>query len=130
MNLLEGKLERRDGDARRPRSTTASPLPCPAAIVAPPDGAPVAVGIRPEHAEPGPGALEVTVDTTEMLGSETIVHAVTRSGDSFTYSRRGISRAVPGDRLRIDFPEPFVHLFDASGLTIGARPNWRDAYLT
>ena len=23
-----------------------------------------------------------------------------------------------------------VHLFDASGLTIGARPNWRDAYLT
>ena len=129
MNLLKGKLERRD-DELGVRLDEGDHLRLPGRVVAPPDGTPVSVGIRPEHAEPGPGALEVTVATTEMLGSETLVHAVTRSGDSFTYSRRGISRAVPGDRLRIDFPEPFVHLFDASGLTIGARPNWRDAYLT
>ena len=130
MNLLQGTARAPRRRARRRASTTAITSASPAATSRPPDGTPVSVGIRPEHAEPGPGALEVTVGTTEMLGSETMVHAVTRSGDSFTYSRRGISRAVPGDRLRIDFPEPFVHLFDASGLTIGARPDWRDAYLT
>ena len=103
---------------------------CPAARLDAPDGTPVSVGIRPEHAEPGAGPLELTVASTEMLGSETIVHATTRSGAPFTYSRRGISRTAPGDRLEVGFPVPFVHLFDASGLAIAAQPDWRDAYLT
>ncbi len=96
----------------------------------PPEGTPVSVGIRPEHAEPGEGPIEITVGSVEMLGSETILHGETALGSPFTLARRGISRAVAGDRMAVAFPEAFVHLFDAEGATIAPRADWRAAYLT
>ena len=96
----------------------------------PADGTPVTVGIRPEHAEPGVGPIEISVGTTEMLGSETILHGETALGSPFTLARRGISRATTGDRVPVAFPEPFVHLFDAEGVTVAPRADWRSAYLT
>ncbi len=95
-----------------------------------PDGMEVTLGIRPEHVEVGQGDFEVTAETTEVLGSETIVHGRTSGGDPFALALRGISRIAAGDKVKLGFPPHFVHLFEASGKAVAPVENWRDAYLT
>ena len=93
------------------------------------DGAAVTVGIRPEHIDAAGGLLPVTVNAAEVLGSETILHATTNAGHSFTLVRRGISRIGSGESLSVGLPDVFVHVFDEDGRAVGASPDWHDAYL-
>jgi multiple sugar transport system ATP-binding protein len=93
------------------------------------DGTPVTLGIRPEHVSPGNGVLNSKVESTEVLGSETIVHARLGSGKPFTFSRRGISGVKAGDTVPLSFPPAFVHVFDENGLAVGAPAEWRSTYI-
>jgi multiple sugar transport system ATP-binding protein len=95
-----------------------------------PNGAPVTLGTRPEHCEVGESTFKVAVNGTEVLGSETIIHAETASGQPFTIAQRGISRARTGDWISVSIREAFVHLFDEHGLAIGATSDWRSAYVS
>jgi multiple sugar transport system ATP-binding protein len=128
MNLLKGKVARIDN---RPAVTLdeGTTIALPRRDVALADGAPVTLGIRPEHCEIGSGPLTVDVGGTEVLGAETIIHAETASATPFTISQRGISRAKAGDRVPIAFRDAFVHLFDDAGQAIAANGDWRGAYL-
>jgi multiple sugar transport system ATP-binding protein len=93
------------------------------------DGAPVTVGIRPEHAEIGEAPLKARVEATEILGSETIIHARLPSGQPFTLARRGISAARAGDDISLSLPAAFIHVFDEKGTAVGATPDWRNDYV-
>jgi multiple sugar transport system ATP-binding protein len=93
------------------------------------DGAPVTVGIRPEHAEIGSSPLKAEVEATEILGSETIIHTRLQTGQAFTLARRGISAARAGEEIALALPSPFIHLFDGNGVTVGATPDWRSDYV-
>ena len=128
MNFVEAQGRRQDGVAR-PRRWPWRHLPLPGRDLALPDGAPVAVGIRPEHAEIGGGPLKVERRGTEMLGSETIIHARLASGERFTLAQRGISGAKPGEDVPLALPPAFVHLFDDKGIAVGAAPDWRRDYV-
>jgi multiple sugar transport system ATP-binding protein len=93
------------------------------------DGLPVTLGIRPEHVAVGNSEITAKIETTEVLGSETILHARLSSGKAFVFSRRGISGIKAGDVVPLEFPRQFVHVFDDSGVAIGADPEWRNAYM-
>ncbi len=124
MNFLAGTV--RDGAVALEDTT----IPLPGRVIPLADGAPIMVGIRPEHAELGSGPLRVTVGTTEVLGSETIVHGLTAGGAPFTVALRGISAIQSGDTIAVGLPPAFVHLFDETGTTVGATEDWRSAYLS
>ncbi|WDR01932.1 sn-glycerol-3-phosphate ABC transporter ATP-binding protein UgpC [Devosia algicola] len=128
MNMLNGTVQRVDN---RLAVTLAdgTKIPLPGRQIALADGSPVTLGIRPEHSHAGDGPLEAQVETTEVLGSQTIIHAALKSGEPFTAALTGIRGTQSGDTLSIGFHEDFVHLFDATGLAIGASENWREAYL-
>ena len=128
MNLLTGRIAR-IGGLMGITLEDGTHIPLPGRQVDLADGAPVTFGVRPEHCEIGEGSLEVTVGDTEILGSETIIHAETATGNGFTVALRGISRATSGSRIPIVIREPFVHLFNEAGVTIGSDGDWRDAYL-
>jgi multiple sugar transport system ATP-binding protein len=128
MNLLTGRIARIGGLVGITLED-GTHIPLPGRQVDLPDGAPVTFGVRPEHCEIGEGSLEITVGDTEILGSETIIHAETATGNGFTVALRGISRATSGSRIPIVIREPFVHLFNEAGVTIGSDGDWRDAYL-
>jgi multiple sugar transport system ATP-binding protein len=128
MNTLKGTI-RRAGNGVAVEASGAT-IPLPGRSIDLPDGASVTIGIRPEHAELGDGPFPVTAETTEVLGSETIVHARDGGGNDFALALRGISRVKAGDRLSVRFPEHFVHVFDEVGNAVGQLANWRDAYLT
>jgi multiple sugar transport system ATP-binding protein len=126
MNMLAGTVS---GGGVLLEGGTLVPLPGRTVPLA--EGAPVTLGIRPEHVEVRPGPLKLAVATTEVLGSETIVHATTAgAGAPLTVALRGISGVKAGDSLEVDLPAAFIHLFDEAGTTIGANEDWRAAYLT
>jgi multiple sugar transport system ATP-binding protein len=128
MNFLKGTARRAGGDAAVVLED-GSAISLPAARLPFGDGAPVTLGIRPEHVAPGSSAVRVKVENTEVLGSETIVHTRLGSGKALTYSRRGIAGAKPGDLVPLDFPPAFVHVFDEAGNAVGTSPDWRSDYI-
>ncbi|BCP52305.1 ABC transporter ATP-binding protein [Kaistia sp. 32K] len=128
MNLLKGTI-RRDGNALAVHLGEGTAIPLPGRDVALADGSAVTLGIRPEHAQPAVDGIEIRIENAEILGSQTILHATLKSGESFTAALSGIRAARSGDVLRMGFGADFVHLFDEAGQTIGATDDWRAAYL-
>jgi multiple sugar transport system ATP-binding protein len=128
MNLLKGKVTRTGNQAAVALDLGVT-MPLPDRTIELPDDAPVTLGIRPEHCDIGGSGFEISVVSTEILGSETIIHAETEAGQPFTIAQRGISRAKTGDRIPAVIREPFVHVFDGAGLSIGTNADWRSAYL-
>ncbi len=126
MNMLSGRME--GGNVRLLNGSVVS---LTGRSIDLQDGTEVTLGIRPEHLEAGQGNLKARVTSTEMLGSETIVHTVLEgSGELLTVAVRGISWTKAGDMLELSIPAPFAHVFDETGLTVGANENWREAYIS
>ena len=128
MNMLKGAVVKKDG-ALAVRLEGGASIALPGRDVALEDGAPVTLGIRPEHVIVGAGPVTGSVETTEILGSETITHVQLESGQAFIVSQRGISGARHGNNILIALPAAFVHLFDSSGQAIGASPHWQRDYV-
>ncbi len=84
-------------------------------------GAPLALGVRPEHLTRGPGIVG-EVAAVEPLGAETLVHVELPGGTLAILSERGRSTAHPGDRLEVVPSEAHCHLFDAAGRAL-PRPD-------
>jgi multiple sugar transport system ATP-binding protein len=129
MNMLQGKIQRA-GEGVAVLLGDGTTLPLPQRRIDLKAWSEVTLGIRPEHVLAGGGPLQMTVETTEVLGSQTIIHAVLASGESFTVALPGIRGIQSGDTLQMGFDEAFVHLFDDQGTAIGAPSDWRSAYLS
>ena len=82
------------------------------------EGAPLTVGIRPEHIAVGAGPVKAVVDLVEPTGLGTIVH-FTLAGIAL----KAFSLARPvltiGASVSIDLPAHRLHLFDAAGGRVG-----------
>ena len=92
--------------------------------------APATLGVRPEHLTLSPdGPLAATVEATEILGAETIVHARLGSDVPIVVSVRGISGATAGSTIRLALDDRFVHVFDGDGLTLEPLRPWAEDYV-
>ena len=79
-------------------------------------GAQFTAGLRPEHLSPtDAGPLAARVETSEILGAETIIHAVLQSGERVSASVRGLHRVSPGEPIRLSINPTDVHLFNDGG---------------
>jgi sn-glycerol 3-phosphate transport system ATP-binding protein len=105
MNLLPGEATAdgfRIGEALLP-------LPVPA-----PRQGPLTLGLRPEHADPGPdGRWSLQVELVEMLGAERLVHG--RIGGTGFTLRMPSSETAPrvGDALKLRPTAGHLHWFDS-----------------
>ena len=78
--------------------------------------APLVAGLRPEHLSPTEaGPLAARVQTSEILGAETIIHGVLQSGERLSASVRGLRRVSPGEPIRFRIDPTDVHVFDDAG---------------
>ncbi|MBV8457684.1 MAG: ATP-binding cassette domain-containing protein, partial [Acetobacteraceae bacterium] len=73
MNFLSGTLTR-GGTAAQLDAGPVIPLPTRHAT----DGHRIILGIRPEHLEPAPDGITITIDLVKPLGSETVTHGGSR----------------------------------------------------
>src|SRR4051812_13316960 len=115
MNMLAGAYRTAD-NAFVAGDGTAIPLGRAYACA---DGAPVTLGIRPEHvAVGGAGEVGAPVDLVEPTGFGTILHLRAFGSDlkAFTLERR---TAQVGETTRVAMPPDRLHLFDAEGQRVG-----------
>jgi multiple sugar transport system ATP-binding protein len=77
------------------------------------------LGIRPEHLIlADAGVLRARVESSEILGAETIVHSVLESGERLAASLRGLKRIGVGEIVNFDLEPEHIHLFDENGEAI------------
>ncbi|MGV8939880.1 MAG: ABC transporter ATP-binding protein [Allorhizobium sp.] len=84
-------------------------------------GQPIAIGVRPQHirlAVPGEPGITVQIDLVEALGSETVIHARTATGDLLLAVLAGQHALVSGEAIRLAFDAGNLHLFDSEGLRL------------
>jgi sn-glycerol 3-phosphate transport system ATP-binding protein len=115
MNFLAGKVtaDRRSVDlAGTGAQRITLPLGIPTTAAA---GAPVALGIRPEHLHPdADGPLEFEIELAEPLGADTLLHG--RFGEAqelVTVRQGGHVQAKPGEKRRFKAEPGHLHVFDS-----------------
>jgi multiple sugar transport system ATP-binding protein len=119
MNFLDARVHSRGNGAARLALAAAPgnvspPVPLDEAAT---EGAPVVLGIRPEHVrlDAGDGIeLPLTIERVEQLGTASFVYA--RSGDNVlvTIHVAGQRPFVPGETLVARLPIDHLHVFEAS----------------
>ena len=118
MNMVDVALRPAEGG-----TTAALPggveimLPGPCATGA----GPAALGVRPEHlriGDGGDGGLDARVTLVEQLGAETMLYCAAADGLELVVRADGLTRARPGDRLRIALSAASCHLFAPDGAAV------------
>ncbi len=117
MNFIEGTIAASDTGLRL---ETDGGLSCPLPKGSGTPGSRITLGIRPEHVEVSPqGAVTLTVDVVEPTGAET--HFYSKIGETpFCAAVHHRLDLIPGQTVRLHFPENRIHLFDPQS---GARLN-------
>jgi sn-glycerol 3-phosphate transport system ATP-binding protein len=77
-------------------------------------GAPLTIGIRPEHVVVDPAGVPLTVDLVEPLGSETVIHGHLPGGEALV-ARLAVPASGIGAVLPVSLPAEAWHVFAESG---------------
>ncbi len=94
-----------------------------------PAGAPVTLGIRPEHAEPGTEGQHLVreLQWLERLGEASVLYLDSGSpGQPWVVKAPGPATARPGQRVPIRLPAAALHLFDADDQALPRCGDTRD----
>ncbi len=84
----------------------------------PADGAPICVGIRPEHVELSSDGLPMQVALTEQLGGNTVLYGSLSAQQSLVVQVVGQSQIKRGDTVHVHLPTASCHGFSADGLSM------------
>ncbi len=118
MNFLPGTLVSATADTATVRLQAGETLQAKVDARALAAGAPVTLGLRPEHAEPGTHLQHIVreVRWQERLGEATFLYVDNGTADtSWIVRAAGNVRAQAGQRLAIGVPPASLHLFDEHG---------------
>ncbi|MEM1045290.1 MAG: sn-glycerol-3-phosphate ABC transporter ATP-binding protein UgpC [Pseudomonadota bacterium] len=87
----------------------------------PAGGAPVKLGIRPEHiglVDAADGACTGRIEVVEYLGADSFVYVDVDGLGTLTVRVPGSQEVVEGSTVGLDFPKDLIHLFGADEQTI------------
>jgi len=121
MNFLPGTLLAADAGCARVQLASGEQVQASvdARRLAP--GAPVTLGIRPEHALPGSATQPLLreLQWLERLGEATYLYLDSgTAGQPWVVKAPGPANAEPGQRLAVSLPAGALHLFDEQGLAV------------
>ncbi|MEK8031585.1 sn-glycerol-3-phosphate ABC transporter ATP-binding protein UgpC [Ideonella sp. DXS29W] len=119
MNILDGTLVSADALGATVKLASGATLRCAVNATRAQPGAPVKLGIRPEHLKEGGqgNTIEMKVTFVESLGGTTYAYGeYPGADDTLTCELDGHSHPQPGHALTLTVPEDRAYLFDAQGL--------------
>ena len=121
MNFLDGNVARStpDGVAVGLAGGNAIKLPIAAPAIA--VGAPLCVGIRPEHVELAADGMPMAVVLTEQLGGNTLIYGSLHAQQPLVVQVVGQSAIRRGDTIHVKLPPERCNAFGADGLAVGAQ---------
>lgn len=121
MNFLQTKASRHGDGGIEVKLPGGSSIRLDARGTAAADGAPVTLGVRPEHIEivsDGEASLTGEIRLAERLGSETMFYLQASGGEEIAVKADGLASGKVGERLALRIPANACHLFDSSGKAI------------
>ena len=120
MNFLPGTLLEAQPDRARVRLDAGETLEAQVDARSLAIGARVTLGLRPEHAELGPGGQHLVreVRWQERLGESTSLYMDSGAPESWIIKAPGRAHAQPGQRLAFGLPPNALHLFDGTGRAV------------
>ena len=117
MNFFKAKVDRKSAATITLSGPGLAPFDLPTPSFSAPIGAPVTIGVRPEHLGPGAsGGFKVAgaVELVERLGETSYAHV--RAADAtFIAETRGREAPNAGDPITLGAPDQDLHLFDERG---------------
>jgi multiple sugar transport system ATP-binding protein len=116
MNFLPATLVESHADRARVRLASGELLDAAVDARACPVGAPVTLGVRPEHAGPGSEGQHIVRELRwqERLGESTYLYL----DGELTVKAPGQAHADTGQRIAVALPPTALHLFDTQGLAL------------
>jgi len=123
MNFFKGVCAGASEGRMRIDGAGAKALSIPAGAASPTDGAPLTVGVRPEHLTLGDDmafAVTGTVELVEKLGESSYAHFRAANEAVYVAEIRGRKLPSPGDGVTFGASVDNLHVFDASGARVGA----------
>ena len=117
MNFFNATLE--GGDTLRFAGTAAVQAPFAKGAVA--AGAPLTVGVRPEHFDRGgapDASIDVAIDFVENLGGTSYVHGHVSTGEKVIVEHRDVASLKLGKTITVGMKGTDVRAFDAQGARI------------
>jgi len=121
MNFLEGVMAGHGDQGIEIRLTGGDIITLPANSRPIADGAPVCVGIRPEHVELAESGLPMAVALIEQLGGNTVLYGSLGANQSLVVQVVGQSLIKRGEVVHVRLPPQCCHGFGADGLAISGR---------
>jgi multiple sugar transport system ATP-binding protein len=112
MNFMPGAFATRDGLPCFVAGETCIPLNGYAFYAGPADGAPIELGVRPEHVETG-GDLAAAIEIIEPMGSDQLAW-LRLGGRPLSMRLPADIPAAVGDKLMLRLPADKLNLFDAA----------------
>ena len=120
MNFLDGVAAGHTTSGLNVKLNGGETVSVPAATSPVADGAPVCVGIRPEHVHLADSGLPMQVALTEQLGGNTVLYGSLSAQQSLVVQVVGQSRIKRGDTVHVHLRADSCHAFAADGRTISA----------
>jgi len=109
MNMIEASYRARDNSV-----VTAHGIDMPLAFSPElEDGAPLVLGVRPEHIDLSSNGFQASVTVVEPMGSETLVFAKVGE-EEITIMFRDHMAVAPGETISLALRPQSIHLFDPS----------------
>ncbi|MEY2891912.1 MAG: sn-glycerol-3-phosphate transporter ATP-binding protein UgpC [Pseudomonadota bacterium] len=124
MNFLPGTLEAGSASSARVRLNTGEVLDAMVDASRLQPGAPVTLGVRPEHSELGTGSQHVVreVQWQERLGESTYLYLNSGvANEPWVVKAPGQAHASTGQRIAVALHAHTLHVFDAAGLALERR---------
>ena len=119
MNFLEAKVEAVQADKAVATLDGGHRLEFPTGGATVKSGAPITLGVRPQHIRLGAGEASVTakIRLVEALGSETVVHTDV-AGQKILVVAPGQHDLTPGADIDLSLSAAPIHLFNDKGLRL------------
>jgi len=116
MNFLEGSVEPSSSGMAVATFAGGNRLELPVAASSLVKGAPITLGVRPQHVSIGSGAdgIAAKIKLVEALGSETILHTDV-AGQKILVVAQGQHNLTPGADIRLSLSSAPLHLFNEKG---------------
>jgi ABC-type sugar transport system ATPase subunit len=118
MNFFSARVDKKGPATATLSGSGLSPFDLPAAAFAPPPGAAVTIGVRPEHfGADSPGGFRIAglVELVERLGETSYAHVRVADGVTLIAEMRGRDTPKAGDAIALGAPIQDLHLFDERG---------------
>ena len=124
MNFFDASVTGKDGAGAMLTGPSLAPFAAPGSQFAPPVGAKVKVGARPEHLRLGAAGrlrIDAEVELVERLGETSYAYVRAGAQSQIIVELKGREVPAPGEKIQLSADDSDLHIFDETGQRVATE---------